>query len=138
MAATNLQYPTQAIQDATLAQTVALPASAGTVNTNAIDLGTVNTGPFPTTGKLTVALAVAASATNGVNVQTNVSLQTSADGTNWSNFTDIVAAQAINTNVAFQLNVGLDPGCLRYIRGQAVTTGGGNVSDTSLSVKVLM
>jgi hypothetical protein len=137
MAAPIKQYPTQTKQDATLSQSVALPASAGTVSTNSIQLVPAGYMPFPTTGAITVVISTSASA-NGANVQTNVSLQTSADGSNWSNFTDTVMVVVANANVASAYNIGLDPGCLAFIRGQAVTTGAGNASDASLTVKLLM
>jgi len=136
MAATTKLYPIHVQQDASLSQAVALAASAGTVNTNSIDLGTPNTGPFPTTGKFTVQLTTGASS-NGANVQANISLQHSADNSNWAAIPGLGLVAVANTNVAGAANVALPPGCYRYIRGQAVTSGTGNVIDASLTVKAL-
>jgi hypothetical protein len=137
MASTLKQYPTNAIQDGSLTQTVALPASAGTVNTNAIDMGTVNTVPFPTSGEFTVQLSIPASVTNGPNVQANIAMQMSLDGTNWVAAPIAIGIVSANVNVASTTNINLDPSVYRYIRAQAVTTGTGNVSDTNLTIKLL-
>ncbi len=140
MAATIMQYPVHAVQDALLSGNVALPNAANTVNTNVIDLQTPNSGPFPTSGRFTVQLTTTQSTgANSKNI--NIALQHSSDNSSWANVPELavttIAGNAANFP-ATTVNVSLPPTAKRYIRGTATgEANGGNASDGTLTVKLL-
>ncbi len=135
-----MQYPVHAVQDALVSGNVALPNAANTVNTNVIDLGTPNSGPFPTSGRFTVSLVTTlATGANSKNI--NVALQHSSDNSSWANIPEL-AVQTIAGNAtkypATTVNVSVPPTCKRYIRGTATgEANGGDASDATLTVKLL-
>jgi hypothetical protein len=127
--------------DALLRVTVALPNAANTVNTNSIDLETVNT--YPLTEDFQVRLSTA-TAGNGLNNATiNVRIQTSTDNSNWTNAaTTANPALTLTDNNNAGYNVtdtvfSLQPGAYRYIRAQATgTAGGGNAANANITLEL--
>lgn len=141
MAASLVQYSSHRIADAQLqTNSAALPNAANTINTNVIDLGTPNTGPFPTTGRFTVQIvSTVATGANSKNI--NATVADSADGTNFTNISGIgalvIAGNAANYP-ATTFNVTLPPGTRRYIRVTATgEANGGNASDGTITGKLL-
>lgn len=141
-------YPVNSriLQDINKSNTVALPATATTTNTGAIDLQ--NATPFPTTETIDVYMSSTASA-NGNSVNGTVSIQqTSAnsDGTAnaaaWANIPGRAGCMTIvegaSSTAAVTYRDKLPPGCLRFIRARiTLATNTADLSDANFTIQLL-
>jgi hypothetical protein len=129
------------IQDAALTVTSNFPNAAGTVNTNAIDLGA--TAPFPVTERITVAIRTTAGTNAANNKNITVQLQdsdvnTSANFTNIAGVAPLIIPEVAAGYAASALNVALPPGTRQFLRAQIkCESGGGNANDGTATVKLL-
>lgn len=123
----------RALLDYNFIASIALPIAGNTANTSGLDL--VQAVPYPTTDRIDVQVVTAGG--NGANNKNiNFVLQESADNGNWTNMVYKKAPlfQTVDNNGGGFNNatvvVKLDPGCLRYIRAQAVgEANGGNAAN---------
>lgn len=160
MALTNnppVNFP--ALFDANFIVSVALPATATTVNTNALSLGPnvyftngaldTSRTPFPLSDKFEVQLSTTASAGTANSKNCNVVLQhagPNSDGTvnasNWANIPELAnpvlrVTDSSGNMAAGTANVMLPRSVKPYIRAQAVLeANGGNAADATLSLKL--
>lgn len=142
---TNYPFNSRIVVDANLVQNVALPASATTANTNAIDL--IQATPYPVTETVNVGVNTTASV-NGNSVTGNIYLQHTAansDGTadngNWANIPTlglVTVTEGASTTAATTNTYKLPPGCKRFIRAQvSLPANTANLSDATLTLELL-
>jgi hypothetical protein len=138
-------FNSRIVVDANLVQNVALPATATTANTNAIDL--IQATPYPTTENVNVGVNTTASV-NGNSVTGNVYLQhTSAnsDGTPnsaaWVNIPTLglsTITEGASSTAATTNTYKLPPGCLRFIRAQvSLPANTVSLADATLTLELL-
>lgn len=143
---TNYPFNSRIVVDASLVQTVALPASATTANTNAIDL--VQATPYPVTETVNVGVNTTASV-NGNSVTGNIYLQhttANSDGTantgNWVNIPtlgSVSLTEGASSTAATTNTYKLPPGCERFIRAQvSLPSNTANLSDGTLTLELLL
>lgn len=128
------------IRDGALSVTAAMPNAANTVNTNALDLGSV--APYPVTEVVNCQLTTTA-ATGANGKKLSFAIQDSADGANWANVAGLGApvcqVQEANGNyAAVTQNIALPAGVRRYVRGSAAgEANGGDASGGRFTVSLL-
>jgi hypothetical protein len=143
---TPTNYPTNSrtVRDATKVVTIALPASATSVNTNAIDLEVAT--PYPTTEIINARVGVsAAAAGNNVNVtavlqHTSANTDGTANSAAWTNIPTLGTSTVVVTGAiaAQTFDYKLPPGCLEFIRCQFIgPTNVGNVSTSTGTLELL-
>ena len=144
-AAPALPFNDRILQDANFIQTLALPATATTANTNNINLQVAL--PFPTTEHINVLVSTTASV-NGNSVNGTVVLQhtsVNSDGTAnsaaWVNIPTLgttAIVEGASTTAAVTATYKLPPGCLQFIRAQVTLPANtGNLADANLTLALL-
>lgn len=125
--------------DATLQTTKVLPAAAANNDHSGIDLGHANRKPE----NLMVRIDVPATDTLVENKKLTFHLEDSADNSTFADINPLVQDDSIagvsgDTSAAASVYLPIPPNCRRYIRvNQAVETGGGDVTDTTVTVSVV-
>lgn len=133
--------------DANFVVSVALPATATTANTNALDLGDVVSGvPYVTTETINVGILTTASTNGNSNVLGLMLQDTKAntDGTPnsaaWANIVTLgvmnVTEGASSTN-ASSFVAKLPPGTRRFIRCQGNNPSSASLADSTLTLELL-
>jgi len=142
---TNYPVNTRLLIDANYVVSVALPATATTANTNALNLLVAT--PYPTTETINVGVNTTASV-NGNSVTGNAYLQhTSAnsDGTPnsaaWVNIPTlgtVPITQGASTTAATTNTFKLPPGCLQFIRAQvSLPANTVSLADATLTLELI-
>lgn len=136
-------YPTNSrtVRDANWSVNVALPASATSANTNALDLQVAT--PYPTTEIINVRVSVGAAAVgNNVNVtavlqHTEANTDGTANTANWVNIPTLgTSSITVTTAIAAQnFDYKLPPGCKEFIRSQFI--GPANVGNLAAATGTL-
>ena len=137
-------YPTntRAVVDANFLITLALPASATTANTNAMNLQVAT--PYPTTETINVGVNTSASASgnsvNGTIVLQHTSANTdgTANAAAWTNIPTLGTSSIVegaSTTAATTNTYKLPPGCLQFIRAQVTLPANtANLADATLTL----
>lgn len=132
---------TRNLKDALYIVTKALPAAAGTVNSNAIDLNVAS--PYPITEKVIFNVVTTASAGSANSKNCNIIVQDSADNSTFANLANVAnpflrVTDSGGNTAAGAASMLLPPVTRRYVRVQAVLeANGGNVSDANVTMQLL-
>lgn len=136
-------YPTNSrtVRDANWSVNIALPASATSVNTNALDLQVAT--PYPTTEIINARVSVGAAAVgNNVNVtavlqHTEANTDGTANSANWVNIPTLGTSTVVVTTAitAQNFDYKLPPGCKEFIRSQFI--GPANVGNLAAATGTL-
>lgn len=136
-------YPTNSrtVRDANWSVSIALPASATSVNTNALDLQVAT--PYPTTEIINARVSVGAAAVgNNVNVtavlqNTTANTDGTANSAAWTNIATLGTSTVVVTGAiaAQSFDYKLPPGCTQFIRAQFI--GPANVGNLAAATGTL-